>query len=434
LQTSVERLEGDRVRLTVTVPAADVDAEIANAYARIGAKLRIPGFRPGKAPRPVVDTHVGKETVLTEAQEEIVSNAYGRAVSENDIRNISQPDVGELDVIVPGEDFTFTAELQLRPELTLSGLDDLKVSVPAQKASDREIDAQIEYTRERFATLETVEAAAGENDFALISFTGTVDGEPYEGNVVDKYLYELGRDLMPAEFDAAIVGASAGTEAVAEFVVPDTSSNDEYVGKTARFEITVHEVKSKVLPELNDEFATSVGGFDTLEEYRADVREKLDSSKESGHARAVENAALALLVARLEGEVPEELVQGRSRSMFRDFAESIEQRGVELGQYLEMTGTTPDRLEADITTEARTRLAEEFALEALFRTQGLTVSDRDVDEAVREMVKGDDAEAERMKSTLTTNGALPIVREQIMHRKALKWLMDAVEVTEEEQS
>ncbi len=434
MQTSVERLEGDRVRLTVTVPAADVDAEIANAYARIGAKLRIPGFRPGKAPRPVVDTHVGKETVLTEAQEEIVSNAYGRAVSENDIRNISQPDVGELDVIVPGEDFTFTAELQLRPELTLSGLDDLKVSVPAQKASDREIDAQIEYTRERFATLETVEAAAGENDFALISFTGTVDGEPYEGNVVDKYLYELGRGLMPAEFDAAIVGASAGTEAVAEFVVPDTSSNDEYVGKTARFEITVHEVKSKVLPELNDEFATSVGGFDTLEEYRADVREKLDSSKESGHARAVENAALALLVARLEGEVPEELVQGRSRSMFRDFAESIEQRGVELGQYLEMTGTTPDRLEADITTEARTRLAEEFALEALFRTQGLTVSDRDVDEAVREMVKGDDAEAERMKSTLTTNGALPIVREQIMHRKALKWLMDAVEVTEEEQS
>jgi trigger factor len=434
LQTSVERLEGDRVRLTVTVPAAEVDAEIANAYARIGAKLRIPGFRPGKAPRPVVDTHVGKETVLTEAQEEIVSNAYGRAVSENDIRNISQPDVGELDMIVPGEDFTFTAELQLRPELTLSGLDDLKVSVPAQKASDREIDAQIEYTRERFATLETVEAAAGENDFALISFTGTVDGEPYEGNVVDKYLYELGRGLMPAEFDAAIVGASAGTEAVAEFVVPDTSSNDEYVGKTARFEITVHEVKSKVLPELNDEFATSVGGFDTLEEYRADVREKLDSSKESGHARAVENAVLALLVGRLEGEVPEELVQGRSRSMFRDFAESIEQRGVELGQYLEMTGTTPDRLEADITAEARTRLAEEFALEALFRAQELTVSDRDVDEAVREMVKGDDAEAERMKSTLTTNGALPIVREQIMHRKALKWLMDAVEVTEEEQS
>lgn len=434
MQTSVERLEGDRVRLTVTVPAAEVDAEIANAYARIGAKLRIPGFRPGKAPRPVVDTHVGKDAVLSDAQEEIVSNAYGRAVSENDIRNISQPDVGELDMIVPGEDFTFTAELQLRPELTLSGVDDLKVSVPAQKASDREIDAQIEYTRERFATLETVDAAAGENDFALISFTGTVDGESYEGNVVDKYLYELGRGLMPAEFDAAIVGASAGSESVAEFVVPDTSSNDEYVGKAARFEITVHEVKSKVLPELNDEFATSVGGFDTLEEYRADVREKLDSSKESGHARAVENAVLALLVGRLEGEVPEELVQSRSRSMFRDFAESIEQRGVELGQYLEMTGTTPDRLEADITAEAKTRLAEEFALEALFRAQDLTVSDRDVDEAIREMVNGDDAEAERMKNTLTTNGALPIVREQIMHRKALKWLMDAVEVTEEEQA
>ncbi|MBN2847012.1 MAG: trigger factor family protein, partial [Coriobacteriia bacterium] len=145
MQTTVEHLDEGRVRLTVTVPAADVDREVAAAYARIGAKLRIPGFRPGKAPHPVIDTHVGRETVLAEAQEEIVSEAYGRAISENDLRTYGQPDVGELDMVEPGAEYTFTAEVYLRPELTLTGLEDLAVSVPSQRSSDREIDAQIGY-------------------------------------------------------------------------------------------------------------------------------------------------------------------------------------------------------------------------------------------------------------------------------------------------
>jgi trigger factor len=147
LQTSVERLEDGRAKITVTVPAADVDKAIAEAYAAIGAKLRIPGFRPGKAPRPVIDTHVGREAVLAEAQDEVVSDSYGRAVSKEDIRTVGRPDVGELDMIEPGSDYTYTAEVTLRPELTLSSADEFTVTVPAQKASDREVDAQIEHVR-----------------------------------------------------------------------------------------------------------------------------------------------------------------------------------------------------------------------------------------------------------------------------------------------
>lgn len=434
MQTSVERLEGDRVKITVTVPAAEVDAAIANAYAAVGAKLRIPGFRPGKAPRPVIDTHVGRDAVLAEAQEDVVSDSYGRAISSEDIRTFGQPDVGELDMIEPGKDYTYSAEVALRPELSLSSADDFTVTVPSRSASDREIDAQIEYTRERFATLEAVDQAVGENDFALISFVGTVGGESYEGNTVDKYLYELGRGMMPAEFDSALVGVKPGGSTVAEFEIPDTSSNEDFVGKHARFEIDVHEVKTKVLPALDDEFAASAGGFDSMDEYRADVRKTLDDAKAAAHMREVETAALKVLIERLEGEVPADMIEGRANSMLREFFETLEERGISVSEYLQMTGVTPEQMQDDLKQQADARVREELALEALFRAQKLEVSGSDLDDAVREIAGGDESAAATLRENLATNGALPIVREQIMHRKALKWLIDSVTVVEEEQS
>ena len=434
MQTSIERLDGDNAKITVTVPAAEVDEAISAAYAAVGAKLRIPGFRPGKAPRPVIDTHVGREAVLADAQEEIVSDSYGRAVSELDVRTIGRPDVGELDMVEPGKDFTYVAEVQLRPELTLTDATDFTVTVPSKTATDREVDAQIEQVRERFATLESAEIPVGENDFALISFVGTVDGEPYDGNTVDKYLYELGRGMMPEEFDAALIGTEPGGSAIAEFEIPDTSSNDEFVGKQARFEIEVHEVKTKVLPELDDEFAASAGGFDTMEEYRTDVREKLDSAKLAGHGREVERAVLTELVTRLEGEVPQEMIDSRANAMAREFFESLEERGMSPAEYMQVTGLTPDRLESDLHEQADGRVREELALEALFATRGFEVSEEDLRDAVREIAGGDTEAAEELNADLARNGALPLVKEQVIHRRALKWLMDNAEVIEEEQS
>jgi trigger factor len=434
LQSSVERLDGGRARITVTVPAADVDAAIGQAYADLAKKLRIPGFRPGKAPRAVIDTHVGREAVLAEAQDEVVSDAYAKAISELDVRTVGQPDVGELDLIEEGKDYTYTAEVELRPELSLSSSDKFEVTVPTQTASDREVDAQIEHTRERFATLETTDQPAGENDFVLISFVGTVDGEPYEGNVVDKYLYELGRGMMPKEFDEAIVGTTAGSSTVAEFEIPDTSSNEEFVGKQARFEIDVHEVKTKVLPELDDEFAASAGGFDSMDEYREDVRSKLNAAKEAAHKQEVEMAAIRELTSRLEGDIPEEMVQSRASSLMRDFLDNLEGRGISLQQYVEITGTAPQKIQEDLGNDAVRRVREELALEALFRAQGLEITESDVDEALREITSGDVAAALNLRDELVANGALPILREQVTHRKALDWLIESVVVKEEEQA
>lgn len=434
MQTSIEHLDEGRAKITVTVPAADVDAAIAAAYAAVGAKLRIPGFRPGKAPRPVIDTHVGREAVLADAQEDIVSDSYGRAVSELDVRTIGRPDVGELDMIEPGADYTYVAEVQLRPVLSLTDSEKFTVTVPTKQATDREVDAQIEHTRERFATLEVTDAPVGADGFALISFVGTVDGEAYDGNAVDKYLYELGRGMMPEEFDTALVGTAPGGSAVAEFEIPDTTSNPEFAGKQARFEIEVHEVKTKVLPELDDEFAAQAGGFDTMDEYRADVREKLDSAKMAAHGREVEGAVLAELAGRLDGEVPQEMLDSRANSMAREFFESLEERGLSPVEYMQVTGLTPERFEEDLREQADRRVREELALEALFLAQGMEVTDADLRDAVKEIAGGDAEAAEELVDDLARNGALPLVKEQVMHRKALKWLMDNAEVVEDEQS
>lgn len=433
MQTSVERLDGDHMKVTVTVPATEVDAAISEAYVSAASKLRIPGFRPGKAPRPIIDTHVGRENVLAEAQDEVISASFGRALSEQDLRTYGQPDVGELDLLEPGKDYTYTAEVTLRPELKLSSVDDFSATVPSRVSSDEEIDAQIDYTRERFATLEVADRPVAENDFALISFVGTVNGETYEGNTVDKYMYEMGRGMMPAEFDAALVGVAPGSSTVAEFEIPDTSSNPEFAGKKARFEIDVHEVKTKVLPEADDEFAASAGGFDTMDDYRADVRQKLDAAKEAGHMQEVEVAALDELVGRLEGEIPADMIEGRAASMMREFIESLEEREIPFGQYLQMTGTTPEQVQEDIKVQAERRIREELALEALFRAQGMEIAESDMDDAMREIAGADDTSVAKLRDSLTENGALPIVREQIMHRRALKWLMDAITIVEKEQ-
>jgi len=238
LKTSVEKLQGIRVKLTVTLTAEEVDKAISQSYAKIAAKVRIPGFRPGKAPRPIIDTHVGRETVLAEALEDLVEESYPLALDAEKLRPIDRPDVGDLDGLEPGKEYTFVAEIDLRPELTLSSIKDLSITVPLSKATDREIDAQIDYLRDRFASLKPVDdRGVADGDFALISFTGTVDGEGYEGNTVDKYLYETGRGQMPKEFDAAMLGAKPGDQVRAEFPVPDTSDNPDFVGKTAAFEI-----------------------------------------------------------------------------------------------------------------------------------------------------------------------------------------------------
>lgn len=432
MKTSVERLDGNMVKLTVTVPAKQVDEAIDTAYKRMAKKVKVPGFRAGKAPKPVIDTYVGREAVIGDAQDELLTESYGKALDAEKLRPIAQPEIGEVDLMEPGTEFEYVAEVEIRPELTLSSVEGLSITVPSPKATDREVDAQIEHTSERYATLEPVEDRGIEaGDFALISFVGTVDGEAYEGNTVDKYLYELNRGLMPPEFDEGLLGVETGGETRIEFEIPDTSSNEEYVGKTAAFDVTVHEIKAKVMPALDDEFAASVGGFDTIEEMRASVREQLERSKEIGHRQALEQRSRAALAERLEGDVPEVMVESTRGQMLRDFANSMETRGISLAQYLEITSTTMEKFEADMAEQARQSVREDLALEALFRHLGETVTDEDIDEEIQLFASDSESTPEELRAKWEQTGIMGVLVEQIQQKKAVRWLLDNVEVAEE---
>ncbi|TLM78831.1 MAG: trigger factor [Actinobacteria bacterium] len=430
MESSCKPLEGVKVEVTVDLSADEVTRAISDAFARLSGRLRIPGFRPGKAPRAIVESRIGTDAVLEEARDQLTEETYPLAVNELDLRPIAPGDFGELKTLVDGEPYTYTVTVEVRPELALSSDDAIVVTVPAAHATDREIDAQLDYLRERHATLEPVERGLQVGDFALISFVGLVDGEEYEGNAVDKYLYESGRGLMPAEFDAAIAGVAAGGSAHAEFPIPDSSSVEEFVGRTATFDIEVHEVKEKALPALDDEFAGTVGGFETLDELRADIRKRMDEAKGVGHLREVERSARHMLGQRLAGEVPESMVEYRANALTQEFFETLEQRQISLDDYVAATGVTPEQIQADIMDRARDVLTEELALEALFRQRGMEVTEQELTEEIARMAGAEEGAAERMSTRLREAGMLPLVRETIMHRLATRWLMDSVEVIE----
>lgn len=435
MKTSVEKLDGSTVKLTVTVPAADVDKAVDETYASIAKQVKIPGFRKGKAPRPVIDTHVGREYVLGEATEAVVNGTYPAAVDTEGLRPIDSPDIGDLDSVEPGEEFTYVAEIETRPELTLSTYDDISVELPPSKATDREIDAQIMYMAERFATLEPVAGRGVQvEDFVLLSFVGKVDGEEYDGNAVDKYLYEMSRGLMPIEFDRGLVGVEAGGEAHIEFPIPDTSSNPEFVGRTATFDVTVHEIKAKLFPELDDAFAENVGGFESIDALRADIREKMDGQKVVAQMQLKERESRSALATRLEGDIPDAMVHSRTNAMVRDFASGLEARGTTLEGYVAATGVSPTQIEADIREQAVESVREELALEALYRALKMEVTDADIDEELR-LIAGETEEApEDLRKRWEEAGVMAALIEQVQQRKAMQWLLDHVSVVEKDES
>lgn len=434
MQISVERLAGVTVEITVTVPAERVGEAVADAYSKATSRLRVPGFRPGKAPRQIVDARIGAEAILDDARGYLIEDTYPEALDSERLRPIDQADFGQLADLVEGEAFSYTATVEIRPEFELTSDDPITVTVPSAKATEEEIDSQIEFTRERFATLEPVERGVEDGDFVLLSFVGKVDGEDYEDNVVDKYLYETGRGVMPPEFDEALTGAKSGESRRAEFVIPGTTSNPEYAGRTASFEIEVHEVKAKILPEPDDAFASEVGGYESLDELRGDIRRRIEESRAVGQPHEIERAARAVLASRVEGKVPEAMVSYRANSLTEEFFGQLEERQISIEDYIQGTGVGIEQIHADIAVRAESLLREELALEALCRRQGLEVTEEEVEKEVADLAGSEAGAADRMMERLRGTGMLPILREQIAHRKAIRWLMENVEVVETERT
>lgn len=434
MNATIEVLSGDSRKLTVTVPAEKVDSTIKEIYKNAANSYKFPGFRPGKAPRHVIENTLGgRESFIAEATEKVVNATFALAVDQVDARPMGKVDFGEIDDVVEGEDYTYTATYDVRPELELSSYEDFEISLPSAEATDAEVDEQLVQIGEQFASLEPAEDRGVEaGDFVLMSFVGTVDGETYEGNEVDKYLYEMSAGLMPAEFDLGVIGMKPDEQKVIEFTIPDGEGNPEFAGKKAAFDLTVHEIKAKVMPEMNDEFASAVGGFESMDALRTEIASQITTQKTDALSRAKERRAMTMLVDRVEGEAPEALVTEKKDELLKDFYRMLEERGAEFGAYLQAVGRDFDGFQEDMKAQATDLVKEELALEAIFRHQGMEITDAAIDDEFRSAVAGSETiTAEELRKQWEDQGMMAMAREGIRRGMAIRWLMDNITVNEE---
>ena len=431
-KSSVERT-ADKAKLNVVIEARKVDEVIAKEFRELSKQLRFPGFRPGKAPRSVVEGQVGMDYVLAQALEELVNQTYPLAVDREGLRTVGKVDFKEPPALVEREDYSYTVEVTLRPELTLSSAD-VSIEMDSKDATEEEIDDQIQGTQDRFATFPAIKdkkAVIEPNSFVTFSFKSTIDGEDYEGSTVDKHLYQLGQDMMPEEFDRGLLGAKAGDKLKIEFVVEDTGQNSEFAGKTMSFKLKVDELNEKDMPEIDDDFAKQTG-FDTIEDMRKEIKSYIESQKEQSWERVINDKLLEALVELLDGEPTQELIESRADSMLEEFSHMLEQQNMTLEAYLAASNIDPEQYRIDMETQAAISVSNDLALEALARDKGLIPDDEALDKEFEDAAAADKdskTTAKSLRDGWEKRGMLTTLRDDLARRDALKWLRDNAIIT-----
>lgn len=424
MESTVEALEGNKVKLSVAVPEGEFEADIDDAFKRIAREVRLPGFRPGKAPRKVLEARIGLEAARIEALERAVPKYYLEAVEEHDVDVIAQP---EFDITSgqEGGDVAFDAVVEVRPQVLVGGYASLRVEIPSPEVSDEEIEERIDHLRESFAKLEPVERPAQEGDHVTIDVAGSRDGEPMEGLTADDYLYEVGSGSIVPEFDAELVGAEVGAELTftAEHPQPDEDPVD--------FTLTVKEIKEKVLPEADDEFAAEASEFETIDELRDDLRTRFGMVKKVQARMAVNQKTAEALGELVDDEVPQALVDQEFQNRLQDLAMRLQAQGIGIEQYLATTGQDQEKFIEDLRESATQGVKVDLALRAVADAEGIEVDDDELEAEFQAVADRVGEKVAKVRKQLERNGQIPAVRSDLRTRKALEWLVEHVELVDE---
>ncbi|HET9444552.1 MAG TPA: trigger factor, partial [Acidimicrobiales bacterium] len=370
MKSTVEPLDGNRVKLSVEVDEGEFDKAVDAALRKISRQVRIPGFRPGKAPRRLLEARMGRAGVRQEAMKEALPVYYAEALRQCEVDAIAPPEID----IVSGEDdgpLAFDAVVQVRPSVSILGYQGLRVTLPAPVATDEEIRRQIDRQRQSFGQLEVAERAAGSGDYVTIDVTATSGGEPVGDLSRQDYLYEVGSGGLTPDLDARLEGASAGD--TLEFEAHGTE------GDVVAFEVQVKEVKGMVLPEVTDEWAGEVSEFETVAELEDDLRQSIVRAKRIQARMRMRDEAVRALVELVDEEVPEPLVNAEMERRLRDLAGRLNMQGANLGQYLEATGQSQEQLIASLRHGALDGVKADLALRALADAEGIEATDDDID-------------------------------------------------------
>jgi trigger factor len=431
VKTSVTELPDSRVRVQAEVPADEVERRLQETARALGRELKMPGFRKGKVPPPVVLRRVGRDAVLDETVRGSLGSWYANAIEDAGIVPVGDPQLALDDLPGEGEALTFSIEIGVRPKAALGSYRELEVGRREPEASDEAIEQELEALRERLAKLETADRPAAQGDFVVIDYEGSVDGQPLAGVEGRAELVELGSGRLIEGMEAQLIGARAGEERSVEVSFPEDHQAKEVAGKTAVFNVTVREVKGKQLPPVDDDLASDAAGFDTLDELRDDIREKLLAADHQRIESEFREGAVDAAVAEARVEVPDDLVEARAAELWQQLAATLARQGVSEEAYLKIAGKTDTQIVEEAKPDAAQALKREAVLAAIVEAEGIEPSDDDLREALAQSAAGageSDAAAvdpEEMFERVRKAGRLEALRSDLATRQAVDLIASA---------
>ena len=435
MKTTVEELPNSRVEVQVEVPAADVDKATSRASRALAKEMRMPGFRAGKAPSSLVIQRVGFSAVLQEAIREALPEWYEQSLFDAGVSPIGDPSIEMVSTPEDeGQPLEFKFTVGVRPEAKLGDYKGLEVGKEEQEVPDEIVDTEVERIREGFARLEQVDREAGEGDSLLIDFEGFVDGSAFQGGTAEDYLLALGSGQLIVGFEEQLTGAKAGEEREVKVTFPSDYQAEHLAGEDAVFKVKVKEVREKVLPELDDDFAADASEFDTLEELRSDIREKVGAALGS---RAEEDFRLAAIDAAVEAatvDVPDELATARAEERWKRMERQLAGRGMDPNAFLQMQGKTREELIAETKEDAEKELKREAVVTAIAEAEAIEVSEEEMVEALEHSAEHERTTPEKLLERLRKSGRDSMVREDLRARKAIELVAEAAKPIPKEEA
>ena len=431
MSVQVEKLEKNMVKLTIEVSAEEVEKALNAAYQKQKNSISIPGFRKGKVPRAMIEKMYGVEVFYEEAANTLMQNSYPAAVEESGVDVVSRPTVDVVQ-IEKGKAFIYTAEVAVKPEVKLGKYKGVTVTKANGKVTAAEVKEALEAERNKNARTVSVKRAIKEGDTAVIDYEGSVDGVPFDGGKAENHPLEIGSHSFIDTFEDQLVGHKAGEELDVNVTFPEQYHAADLAGKPAVFKVKINDVTTKELPKLDDEFASDVSEFETLAEYKEDLKKQLEAKKLEEAKREQEDEAIAAIVEASEMEIPEAMIQTQCEDMVNEFAQRIAQSGLTMEQYMQFSGQTVQGLMDQVRPEAETRIKTSLVLEAIVKAEGIEATDADVDAEIEKMagmygmdveqLKGYMGEAEKasMKNQMAITKAVEFIMENVKEKAAKK--------------
>ncbi|MGH9116963.1 MAG: trigger factor [Acidimicrobiales bacterium] len=425
MKASVEPLEGNKVKLSVEVDESEFDKAVDAVFRQIAREVRIPGFRPGKAPRRLLEARVGTEYAREQALRDAVPEYYSQAVRDHEVDVIAAPEIN----ITSGESdgpVAFDAVVEIRPQIMVPGYGGLRVTLPRPVATEAEIDAQIQRLREQFGELAQVDRPAIDGDHVTLSLAGTRDGEPVSGLNADDFVYEVGRGFIAEGLDAQLRGSKVGD--VLEFSAEPAGTDQGPVD----FRVLVKDVKERILPDVDDEWANEVSEFETVDELRADFATRLSEMRRAQAALELRERTIGALVELVEEDAPEPLVNQETRNRLDDLGVRLQGQGITAEQWLSMTGRTEQELLDELRTVAVRSVKADLALRAVADAEEIEALDDEIDAEFEQLSERMGQKANRLRREFERMGSVDAVRTDVRKGKALDWLVDRVEIVDDE--